>query len=214
MKRPVRVYDITVPLDSSTVIWDDGTPPRLETLLDLARGDFATVTQFAMGSHSGTHTDAPAHFVSGAATIDKLSPEVLVGPALVVHHTGAGHITAEDVDALGITAAHDRVLFKTANERLRDLPGFQRDFIALAESGAARLLELGVKLVAMDYLGIEPYEAGDDCPTHKRLMSAGVVIVEGVDLREVPPGEYLLACAPLKLVGAEGAPTRAFLVAQ
>jgi arylformamidase len=208
----MRIYDITVPLGPATHIWDAGQAPQIRDELSLMAGDFANVTSLAMGSHSGTHTDAPSHFVAGGATIDELPPETLVGPALVVEHKGSRHITAEDLDALDVDGRHERVLFKTSNGRLRQSDAFSRDFVALAPSAAERLVELGVKLVAIDYLSIEPYEAGEACPVHRNLMGAGIVIVEGVDLRHVPPGEYLLVCAPIKLVGSEGAPTRAFLI--
>ena len=135
-----------------------------------------------------------------------------MGPAIVVEHLGTGHITAEDLADLGIDGRHERVLFKTRNASLWSSETFRQDFLALTCAAAGRLIELGVKLVAIDYLSIEPYEAGEDCPVHRMLMEAGVVILEGADLRQVPAGEYLLVCAPIKLVGAEGAPTRAFLI--
>lgn len=207
----MRVFDITVPLGADTPIWDDGTAPVLETLLHLDQGDFATVSRFEMGSHSGTHTDAPAHFAAGGSTIDQLPASTLVGPALVVEHTGEGHITAADLERLGVDGSHQRVLLKTTNQRLWDDPSFRRDFVALDPSAAEFLIRMGVLLVGIDYLSIEPYEA-TECGVHQALLGAGMVVVEGLDLREVPVGEYLLACAPIKLVGAEGAPTRAFLI--
>lgn len=207
----MKVYDITVPLGPDTPIWDDEAPPVLDTVLHLERGDHATVTRLAMGSHSGTHVDAPAHFAPGGATVDKLPAATLVGPALVVEHPGSGHITAADLVSLGVDGAHPRVLFKTTNGRLWEDAGFRRDFVALGASAAHRLIELGVLLVGIDYLSIEPYDA-KECGVHRALLGAGIVVIEGLDLREVPAGEYVLACAPLKLVGAEGAPTRAFLI--
>jgi arylformamidase len=207
----MKVYDITVPLGPDTPIWDDGPAPRLKTLLSLARGDFATVTAISMGSHSGTHTDAPAHFARGGVTIDAIPAETLVGAVQVVEHAGTAHITADDLAELGVDGRCPRVLFKTANRDLWDRPGFQTDFVALAPSAAERLIELGVVLVGIDYLSIEPYEEVE-CGVHHRLLEAGIVVLEGADTRAVPPGQYLLACAPLKMVGAEGAPTRAFLV--
>ena len=211
MRNPVRVYDISTPLRPEMPIWDDGPAPMLDAVTHIERGDHSTVTRFSMGSHTGTHVDAPAHFVRGAATIDQLSPEVLVGPALVVEHAGRGHITAADLASLGVNGGHDRVLFKTANQRLWEDPAFRRDFVALAPDAARRLIELGVRLVAIDYLSIEAYDAVG-CEVHRALLEAGIVVLEGADLRAVPPGEYLLVCAPLNLEGAEGAPTRAFLI--
>jgi arylformamidase len=207
----VRVFDITVPLGPDTHMWDDGPAPMIETLLDIDEGDFATVSRLKMGSHSGTHTDAPAHFKLGGLTIDQLPASTLVGEALVVEHLGPGHVSADDLRDLGVDGSVSRVLLKTANQPLWDSPSFRRDFVALDLSAAALLIELGAVLVGIDYLSIEPYEA-DAYDVHHALLGAGIVIVEGLDLREVPAGEYVLACAPLKLVGAEGAPTRAFLI--
>lgn len=207
----MRVYDISTPLRPRMPIWDDGPAPKLDPVTHIERGDPSTVTCFSMGSHTGTHIDAPAHFVQGGATIDQLPPEVLVGPALVVEHAGGGHITEADLTSLGVNGSHDRVLFKTSNQRLWADPAFRRDFVALAPDAGRRLIELGVRLVAIDYLSIEAYEAAD-CEVHRALLEDGMVVLEGVDLRAVSPGEYLLVCAPLKLEGAEGAPTRAFLI--
>ncbi len=170
----MRIYDITVPLGPGTHIWDDDAP-RFHARYSLAEGDFGNVTDLEMGAHSGTHTDAPSHFVAGGATIDQLPPDTLVGPALVVAHTGAGHISARDLDALGVDGRHERVLFKTSNGKLLDSPSFRRDFIALDASAAARLVELDVRLVAMDYLSIEAYEGGNASPVHHTLMEAGIV---------------------------------------
>ncbi len=207
----MNVYDISIPLGPDTPIWDDGAPPILEALQHLERGNSATVSRFSMGSHSGTHMDAPAHFTLHGATIDRISPATLVGPALVVEHRGSGHIGAADLDLLGVNGSLQRVLFKTSNQRLWEDPTFRRDFVALQADAAERLIQWGVTLVGIDYLSIEPYEASD-CGVHRALLGAGVAILEGLDLRSVPAGEYLLVCAPLKLVGAEGAPTRAFLI--
>ena len=207
----MKVYDVTVPLGPATHIWDDDPAPAIETLAHLERGDAHTLTRIAMSSHSGTHVDAPAHFARGGATIDAIPAATLVGPALVVEHRGEAHITAADLGVLGIDGRHERVLFKTANGRLWEREGFQRDFIALGESAAARLIELGVVLAGIDYLSIEPYESAEN-PVHRVLLGAGVTVVEGLDLRDVPPGDYLLVCAPLKLTGAEGAPARVFLL--
>jgi arylformamidase len=207
----MQVYNISVPLRSEMPIWDSGPPPVLDTLSHVGQGDPATVTCFSMGSHTGTHVDAPAHFVREGATVEQIPATTLVGPALVVEHMGGGHITAADLDVMGVNGDHKRVLFKTVNQYLWEDDSFHRNFVALAPSAAHRLIELGVSLVGIDYLSIEAYDASE-CEIHHALLGAGVVILEGADLRKVSPGEYLLVCAPLKMAGAEGAPTRAFLI--
>jgi arylformamidase len=207
----VRVYDITVPLASDAPVWDSEPAPQLELRSSIDGGDHCTLTAFSMGSHTGTHVDAPAHYVRDGATVEQLALAAMVGPALVVEHNGSAHITAADLDALGVNGEHSRVLFKTANERLWEEREFRRDYLALAPSAARRLVEIGVELVGIDYLSVEAYDS-TDFAVHHALLAAGVVALEGVDLREVPPGEYLLVCAPLKLVGAEGAPARVYLI--
>ena len=207
----MRVYDISVPLGAATPTWDDKDGPRLDTLMRVGDGDTYTYSRVSTGSHAGTHTDAPAHFLADGATIEALPLDALVGPVRVVEHTGEGDITAADLDALEVTGSPSRVLFKTRNAPLMRTAAFTPDFVALAPDAAAALVERGVTFVGIDYLSIETY-ASTTHEVHRTLLGAGVVVLEGADLADVPVGEYLLACAPLNVVGAEGAPTRAYLI--
>lgn len=207
----MRVFDISVPLTAGLATWEDEEGPVLETLCDLASGDRFTLTCFSMGSHAGTHVDAPAHYIAGDAGVESLPLEALVGPALVVEHRGATHVTARDLATLGVDGSHSRVLIKTANGRLWEDTRFHTDFIALTADAARYVVERGLQLIGIDYLSIAPYDDPDE--VHQVLLGAGLVALEGVDLREVPVGEYFLVCAPLRLVGAEGAPARVFLIA-
>jgi len=207
----VKVYDISVPLRADMPTYSGEPGPRLEFTRQLSKGDTATVSVLSLGSHTGTHVDAPSHFLDGAPSVDSLPLDALVGPAFVAEHAGESHITAADLDAMGIPADCRRLLFKTRNGRLWDDAEFRRDFIALAPDAGRALAERGMRLVGIDYLSIERY-APERHEVHETLLASGVVIVEGLDLRAVAPGEYLLVCAPLKVVGAEGAPARAFLI--
>ena len=209
----MKVYDISVPLRADMPTYPGEPGPRLQFAKQLSKGDSANVSVLSLGSHTGTHVDAPSHFLDGAPGVDSLPPEALVGPAFVAEHGGESHITAADLDALGIPADCQRLLFKTRNGRLWDDAEFQRDFIALAQDGARALAERGMRLVGIDYLSIERFRP-DRHEVHETLLASGVVILEGLDLRQVPPGEYLLVCAPLNVVGAEGAPARVFLIDQ
>ncbi|MBM3146555.1 MAG: cyclase family protein [Actinobacteria bacterium] len=206
-----RVYDVTAPLRPDMPTWDDEPGPRLEWQARLADGRDHDLSSFSMGSHSGTHVDAPAHYVRDGGTVERLPVGALLGPAVVVEHTGDADITAADLAALGVDGTTRRVLFKTGNGRLWDDPTFRRDYVALAASAALSVVELGLELVGIDYLSIEAYDS-PGFAVHHALLEAGVVVLEGVDLRRVPAGKYLLVCAPLKLVGAEGAPARVFLI--
>jgi arylformamidase len=207
----VRVIDITVPLREKMPTYDSEPGPSLEFARHLSEGASSTVSVLSLGSHTGTHVDAPAHFVEGRETIEQVPADVLVGEAFVAEHVGEAHVTAGDLDSLGVPDDCRRLLVKTRNGRLWEDDEFHSDFIALAPDAAEWILARGIRLVGIDYLSIERYHARPHT-VHDGLLGAGVVVVEGLDLREVGAGRYVLACAPLKVVGAEGAPARAFLI--
>ena len=207
----MKLYDITVPLRSDMPTYEGEPGPRLEFPKLLARGDSATVSVLSLGSHTGTHVDAPSHFLDGADGVEKLSLDALVGPAYVAEFSGDSHITAADIVSLAVPADCRRLLFKTRNSSLWNDPDFHTDFIALAPDGARALTERGMQLVGIDYLSIERFHARPH-EVHQTLLASGIVILEGLDLRQVTAGHYFLVCAPLNVVGAEGAPARTFLL--
>ncbi len=209
----MKVYDISVPLQSDMPTYVDEPGPNLEFRTLLSKGDSATVSVLSLGSHTGTHVDAPSHFIDGAPHVESMALDALVGPAYVAAFEGKSHITAADLDSMPIPADCQRILFKTGNGRFWDDSQFHTEFIALAPDAARTLAERGLKLVGIDYLSIEKFRARPH-EVHETLLASGVVILEGVDLRRVAPGEYLLVCAPLNVVGAEAAPARAFLIDQ
>jgi len=143
--------------------------------------------------------------------VEALSLEALIGPAEVVEISGSATIDAEALAGADIPGGCQRLLLKTSNSQLwsRIEAGFQKDFVAVDDSGAGWLVDHGLRLVGIDYLSIAPWGAAG--PTHRTLLRAGVVILEGIDLRQVAPGSYQLVCLPLKLVGSDGAPARAVL---
>jgi arylformamidase len=166
-----------------------------------------------MSAHTGTHVDAPAHFVQGGTGVEALDLTVLVGPALVVEARGADALTADVLAELAIPLGADRVIFRTRNSDLwaRGESEFVEDFVAITEDGARWLVERDIRLVGVDYLSVAPY--GASVATHQMLLGAGVVLVEGLNLSQVPPGTYQFICLPLKIVGCDGAPARAILMA-
>ncbi len=210
---PMQVYDVTVPLRPDMPTYAGEPGPKLDFHKLLSRGDSATVSALALGSHTGTHVDAPSHFLDGAPAVDGLPLDALVGPAHVVEFDGDTHIAAADLDSMSIPGDCQRLLFKTRNGRYWDDSEFHTDFIALAPDAARAIAERGVRLVGIDYLSIERFRP-ERHDVHETLLASGVVILEGLDLRRVAPGGYLLVCAPLNVVGAEGAPARAFLIDQ
>jgi arylformamidase len=198
----MEIIDVTVPVRPGMVTYPGDPAVTLERVASLANGDVVNLSRLDFGVHSGTHVDAPVHVIDGAAGAETLPLDVLIGPARVLDLTAAERLDAAAFD--GVELAR-RILLKTRNSELWARDSFAEDFLALTEDGARVLVDGGVRLVGIDYLSI-----GDEA-AHQVLLEAGVVVVESLDLREVDPGEYELICAPLKLVGSDGAPARVFL---
>lgn len=206
------IHDITLPISESLMVWLGDPAIRIEQVAHLDRGDLANLTRLEMGAHTGTHVDAPIHFVPGGIGVDQLDLEVLVGPALVVHVLEPGHLTAAILEEMDIPDGVERVLFRTSNsDRLaRGEPSFERDFVAITQDGARWLVDRGTRLVGIDYLSVGPFD--DPAPTHHELLGAGVIAVEGLDLSQIAPGFYQFVCLPLPIVGSDGSPARAILI--
>jgi arylformamidase len=169
-------------------------------------GDPANVSRLTLGAHTGTHVDAPRHFIPGSAGADKLPLHLFVGPCFVADAGSAPAVMdAGFIDSLELPPGTERVLLKTPNSKLWDRDTFVPDFARLNASGASALIERGLHLVGIDYLSI------GDPDAHRMLLTRRIGIIEGLDLREVEPGDYIVACLPLKVAGADGAPARAVL---
>ena len=206
----MRIYDITVPLSPSLPVYPGDPDVAITPVAQLQWGDAANVSRLVLSSHAGTHLDAPRHFFQAGLAIDGITPHVLMGSARVCAFPDATtHLTADDLRPLGL-AGTQRLLFKTPNSALWERTGFQTNYIALTESAAHLLVDLGVQLVGIDYLSVDAFEC-QDFPVHRTLLGAGVLILEGLDLRHVPPGEYELLALPLLLQDGDGAPVRAIL---
>jgi len=205
-----RVWDVSVKNEAGMHIYPGDPPLETTQVRAIARGDVANLTHLALGAHTGTHVDAPAHFIEGGATLEEIPLDRMVGDAIVLDLRGRGVI---DADALRPHALERDaiVLFKTDNSELWERGGFQRDFTYVSRDAAEYLLARGVKTIGMDYLSIEQFGSAT-FPVHKLLLGAGVLIIEGLDLRAVSAGPYVLACLPLNLQGVDGAPARAVLM--
>jgi arylformamidase len=205
-----RLYDITLPITESMITYPGNPPVQVQPHSRIADGDDANVTALSFGSHTGTHLDAAHHFVDGGQTVDQLPLDVLLGPALVVQLPDDVRAIGRDELARLELNGEERVLLRTRNSALLHKDQFDEDFAYLTGEGAEYLLELGVSLVAIDYLSIEAFDA-DEPEAHRTLLQREVIVVEGVDLSDVPPGRYELLCLPLKVAGIDGAPVRAVL---
>lgn len=209
----MRIYDISVTVSAVLPTWPGDPIVKLERVDRIENGADANVSRLDMGVHSGTHVDAPFHFSLDGDTVEQIDLKTLTGRVYVLHLPGeVDLITAQELEKAEIPPRTRRVLFKTRNSTYWDkYPGeFRRDYVALSTDGAQYLVERGVKLVGVDYLSVAPYQ--DSIPTHRILLDAGVIILEGLDLTEVSQGRYTLYCLPLKLALTEGAPARAILI--
>jgi arylformamidase len=175
----------------------------------IASGEPYNVARITMGAHSGTHVDAPYHFLADGDTVDELPLEILIGKARVVEIGARDKIERSDLEALDLRDDL-RVLIRTRMSGQLRVPEFQEDFVYLTPDAATYLVQAGIKLVGIDYLSVERY-GSKEFAAHHALLSAGVVIVEGLDLSAAEPGEYDMTCLPLRIVGADGSPARVVL---
>jgi arylformamidase len=211
----VTIHDVTAPLREGMPVWPGDPPFTRRERSSIARGDEDTVSELALGAHTGTHVDAPSHFVAGGATVGGLDLAVLIGECIVLDMTSSeGTIGAGDLEGAGLPPGATRLLAKTRNSGWsRETAGFREGFVALDETAAAWCVERGVRLLGIDYLSIEPFgESRTGHPVHRTLLEAGVVILEGLELASVEPGEYRMIALPLSIPDAEGAPARVVLV--
>jgi arylformamidase len=208
----MRTYDITLTITPKMIVWPGDPPVSMKRTHSIDKGDSSNVTQITMSCHTGTHVDAPDHFLNNGKTVETLSLDLLIGRAYVLHLPDVNLITASVLMDADIPPRTRRLLFKTHNSEYwsNGNKEFQQDFVGLSVDAAELLVDRNVRLVGVDYLSVAPYKNGK--PVHTILLNAGVVVIEGLDLSKVSQGRYTLHCLPLKLGGAEGAPTRAILV--
>ena len=206
----MALHDITVPITADLVTWPGDPGIELKRVADRANGDSCTVTRITMGVHTGTHIDGQMHFVDGPGT-DALTLERLIGLCQVIELTTDAAITAADLAQADIDQDCQRLLIKTKNSQRWADPtaAFDQDYVALAPNGAQWLVDNGIDLVGVDYLSVAPFT--DTTTTHLVVLGADVIVIEGLDLRAITPGNYRLLCLPMALQGCDGAPTRCVL---
>ena len=207
----MTLYDISLPISEDLPVWPGDPKIELKKVSQIDDGEMANVTHISACVHIGTHVDAPDHFLGNGQTVENLPLDLLVGPVHVVELAPDLQISAEDLQKAGIPKGTERLLIKTANSRFwtEDLNEFREDFIALDADAASHLVDLGIKVVGVDYLSVAPFN--DPAPTHRILLEAGVLIIEGLNLSGIEPGQYTLLCLPLKIKGSDGAPARVLL---
>ncbi len=211
----MKIHDISFAVSEKTVTWDN-TEQGFSKVWTSELGNLGAscnVSVLTTGTHTGTHLDAPLHFIPEGMSLDALDLSTLVGPAQVVEIFGRDQVTSADLEGAGITWGTVRVLLKTDNTRLRrkDNPHFDSGYVGLAPSGAQWLASHGIRLVGIDYLSIGPY-GPMNTETHKIVLGAGMVVVETLVLDNIAPGKYTLIALPPKFQGLEGSPCRALLI--
>lgn len=197
-----------MPLHPAIAVWPESAGVDVRQDLSIEAGDAANVSVVTMDAHSGTHIDAPLHTLAGGAPMSSISLETLNGPAIVISIPGVREITGDDLDRL-LPKATTRVLLKTENSAGPIPARFDPDFSALSLDGARCLVDHGIKLIGVDGWSVQRF--GGDPEVHNVLLRAGIVLLEGLNLRGVPAGGYRLTCLPLALPTLEAAPARAVL---
>lgn len=209
----MKIYDISVTTTPETITWE-GTEKgqSVEWLAMVGPDSVASLSTQSFGSHTGTHLDAPLHFVPGGKSVEQLDLDALVGPVELVHVHG-DVIGAADLEAAKLPSDTRRVIFKTRNTDRGLMAGheFARDYVGVGPDAAQWLVDRGYVLVGIDYLSVGPYGAAN-VATHRILLGAEVVLVEGLSLAHVAPGRYVIAVLPPKFAGVEGSPCRAILM--
>jgi len=206
-----RIFDISVPIANGGVVYPRNPEICIEPHSELSKGGSSNVSRLSFGSHTGTHVDAPRHFFDAGSTVDRLPLNALIGPAQVFSFADdVMQITADHLRGQRLTNV-ERILLRTRNSGFVKDREFHPDFTYLAPDGAEYLASLGVKLVGVDYYSVEQFRSGHH-RTHRTLLERGIVIVEGLDLSAIEPGQYAFCCLPLRLEGLDGAPARAVLM--
>ena len=212
MIHPGRVHDISIALGKESATWPGDPPFERRLIASIGKDSVSNVSLLSMTTHAGTHVDTPAHFIAGADGLDAYAPEDFILPAVVVDAGEARTIPPELVQAAN-PPANGAILFRTTNSTSGRIAAgeFFGDGAHLSAGAAEACVERGVRLVGIDYFTVDAY-GSTDFPAHMTLLSAGVLVLETINLRDVPPGAYTLICLPLRLAGAEASPVRAVLV--
>lgn len=204
----MKIFDVSIALNNKTVVYPGNVPLTIDVHHEMP--EHAThLSKIVMGSHTGTHVDAPSHAVQGALSLDSIPLETFVGPCRVLDCTGSvGSVKIPDLKKFDVKRG-ERILVKTQNSIL-GFDTFRDDYIYLDGDSADYLSELGIALFGIDYFSVKQRGSKDQRP-HTSLLAKNIPIIEGLDLSHVPAGSYILVCLPLKFIGIEGGPARVIL---
>jgi len=209
----MKIWDISLAVTPELPVWPGDPKIVLERYMAISKGDVSNVSRLDCGVHVGTHVDAPIHFIENGLSIEKLPLDVLIGPVLVIELSDVEVISPRHLETVKFPTDVTRLLFKTRNSTLwaDSHLEFYHDYVALTNESAKWLVNKGFRLIGIDYLSVQKFHNSEPL-THRILLEAGVIIIEGLNLQGVSPGLYQLFCLPLKLVGSDGAPARVVLI--
>ena len=205
----MEIFDISAPLVEKGMVYPGDTPFHSEVVSSIKNGDECTLSKLTMSSHSGTHFDAPSHFIPDGLTVENVSLKPFYGPVRVTEYLNKDLITSEEIEPY-LEKGVERLLCRTRGSQLIRGGDFKKDHPALTSSAARLIADFGLKLVGIDYITIE--RAGGDFPVHKILLGNKIAILEGLQLENIEPGDYILSAFPLKIHRGDGAPCRAVLI--
>jgi arylformamidase len=202
--------DVSVTIKPGMAHWPDNPEIRVDKMLDMERGDVCNVSALSLGSHTGTHMDAPLHFIRNGKSLDKMPLDATIGPCRVIEIKDKESVKLEEIENQKIKPG-ERILFKTRNSKIAwTSDSFFEDFIYISKEAAAFLAKAKVMTVGIDYLSVGGFRK-DGVETHHLLLGAGIWIIEGLNLAKIKPGKYELNCLSLKVLNSDGAPARALL---
>ena len=205
--------DISITLKSNMVHWPGDPPFSIERVREMDKGDTVNLSKITMGAHSGTHVDAPVHFIKGAEGVDQLLFDSLIGLARIIEIADTDTIREKELTVHRIKKG-ERILLRTRNsiEKILYRDAFTEDFVYLEKDAAEFLVSCGIKTLGVDYLSVGGYKKnGPD--VHRLLLGAGILIIEGLDLTDALPGSYDMICLPMKILDSDGATARVILKA-
>jgi arylformamidase len=208
----MRILDISLPIREGMVVWPGDDPFKRHLTFAITRGDACNLSRIETGVHAGTHVDAPCHFLNGAASIEQVDLSAFIGPCRVVAIENPVAIDRGDLERLDL-AGVERLLFKTTNSVLYNRPTFVESYIGLTPEAARHLAAIeSLRLVGVDYYSIAPYNSEQAVAVHRAILGRSIVALEGINLRNVEPGDYDLIALPLRIEGSDGSPVRAVLI--
>ena len=205
----MKLYDVTLPIRTGMIAYPGDPGAKVTPRTSIRAGNNSNTSYIEISSHAGTHVDAPFHFENDGIPVDEVPLDLLIGPARLLPLEGKQRIEAEDLRNADL-GAHKRLLIKTSNSMLLKRAETSLEYVSLTESGARYVVELGIKLLGIDYLSVEKVKSAGS-PVHHTLLGSGMVLIETLDLSEPAPGDYELICLPLRIAGCDGAPARVVL---